>query len=77
VKNIVDSGFIEIEKKDLQKHDLIIFKGFSEDQFYHLGMYDGEGNFFHHCVDSLSKVDIFDERHQRLVYKTYRYKGHD
>ena len=75
IKGITSSGFEEIDKNDIKKDDLIVFKAFSEDQYFHLGIYNGEGEFFHHEVNCLSKTDIFDQIHQRLVYKVYRYKG--
>lgn len=74
---IIKSGFQEVNKKDLQKDDLILFKGFSLENYFHLGVFDGEVEFYHQPPNGVSKKDILDNLYKRLVYKVYRYKGND
>ena len=74
VNAIKSSGFKEAKKRDIKKHDLILFKGYPSNNYFHLGVYEGSGNFSHHAENTLSTTEVFDERHMRLVYKLYRYK---
>ena len=71
---IIRSGFKEVDKEDIQKHDLMIFKGYDDDKFFHLGVYIGDGEFVHHEENKLSCTELYDEKYQRLVYKLFRYK---
>ena len=74
---IVDTGFERVDPGDIQEHDLVIFKGYSSDKFFHLGVYVGNNEFVHHEENKLSSIELYDEKYQRLVYKVYRYKVQD
>ena len=71
---IKSSGFKEVKRSDIKKHDLILFKGYPVHGYFHLAVYLGDGNFCHHAENTLSRTETFDDRHMRLVYKVYRYK---
>jgi|TARA_B110000196_G_scaffold303911_1_gene300186 proteasome lid subunit RPN8/RPN11 len=64
------STLSQVDAKDLQRHDLMIFK-FFESSFYHFGVYIGNGQFVHHPIFQLPQKSSY-ERYQKQVYKIYR-----
>ena len=64
---------IQVELKDIQEHDMIIFMA-KKERLAHFGLYMGNYQYIHLPLDGIVCIDEFNEDVMNRIYKIYRHK---
>ena len=72
-KVLTGSGFIEVNKDDIQENDVLLMEGLQKNKLNHVALYIGNQTIFHHNIKQLSCREIYDLRYIQATKKVFRY----
>ena len=71
--NVLNDNFFEVNKKDLKYGDIIVMRPL-DSRYFHLVVYLGSNEVFHHPMFMLPRKEFIKPEALNKVYKVYRYK---
>ena len=69
---VLDKNTTEVEKEKIKKNDILVFE-IKKGKRFHVGVSVGNGDFIHQPIDSLSRIDMLDERWQNKIKHVFRH----
>ena len=74
LRSILTKNTIEVDSKNLQKHDIIVFE-VKKNKRFHVGIYMGGNEFVHQPDKILSKREFLEDRWQNKIKQVHRHKS--
>ncbi len=73
-ENFKKEGFIEVEKEDARKNDVLLF-GKNKEEIYHIGVYLGDNLILHHPNDGKSCIEEIHRLWKNRITLVLRHKS--